>query len=156
MSMTRVRFLDTKKSGHFKKTLLQSIPSWFGHAYPKSCCRANRRASRVPRPCMHARAFVRSPSARDSFGALYDRGRGKLTERAAMTTYNVACVIAFKTKALLASFKKPFARCCVARFARRQTRSGVVSARGNDTSTRLIIAGHQRKPRPKPGRTGSQ
>ena len=36
-------------------------------------------------------------SARDSFGALHDRGRGKLTERAAMTTYNVVCVIAFKT-----------------------------------------------------------
>jgi hypothetical protein len=105
MSMTRVRSLDTKKSGHFKKTLLQSIPNSFGHAYPKPYCRANRRASRVPRPCMHSRPFGRSLDAYESFRALSDCGRGKLTERATMTTYNVACVIAFKTKALLASFK---------------------------------------------------
>src|SRR5882724_11045879 len=90
--MTRVRSLDTKKSGHFKKTLLQSIPNSFGHAYPKPCCRANRRASRAPRPRMHARPFGRSLDAYESSRALYDRGSGKLTERAAMTTHNVTCV----------------------------------------------------------------
>jgi hypothetical protein len=75
MSMTRVRSLDTKKSGHFEKTLLQSIPNSFGHAYPKPCCRANRRASRVPRPCMHAGPFGRSLDAYGSFRAVSDRER---------------------------------------------------------------------------------
>jgi hypothetical protein len=47
---------------------------------------------------MHARPFVRSPDACDSFGALYDRGSGKLTERAAMTTHNTTCVNAFNAQ----------------------------------------------------------
>jgi hypothetical protein len=51
MSKTRVRSLDTKKSGRFEKTLSQSIPNSFGHIEPMAKAR---RTSPVPRPSMRA------------------------------------------------------------------------------------------------------
>jgi hypothetical protein len=99
--MTRVRSLDTKKLDHFEKTLLRNIP--------KCIVRAARPVSFPLRPT--------SRFARCTIGI----------ERAdeGACVQNVTYVTAFNTKALLANFKKPFARCCVARVARRQTwRSG--------------------------------
>jgi hypothetical protein len=153
MSMTRVRSLNTKKSGHSKKTLLQSIQNSFRHAYPKSCCLANRRASRVPRPCMHARPFVRSPEPYEWSGALYDRGSAKLTGRAVLTTHNVRCVNAFNAKALLANFKNAAHAMLRRSFCSTSNPIGrsIALCRDDIPSTRLIIVAHKKTDRSRAG-----